>query len=205
MIAGGVIDDQHIFQGDELVQLLNKIEEVLNPEKFEELCNKADDLDQQGQDYAVYQALVCLKKGLLRKIGGVNLWSNASPVSNTMREIFCEFFKCINQKPILKTKSTNSVFLILAHLRNTHLLHEHEWVPVITLDIFTGIFAAMSITGEEMKAICAESIQSGETSNTVLISTEDLSIFLKNVVSVVKFTEREDVQMKVHHLMHICL
>jgi len=92
---------------------------------------------------------------------------------------------------------TNNMYFTPAHMRKTHLVYEHEWVPVITLDVFTSVFNAMQISGEEMKAICAESIESGKTNNTILISTDDLSDFLKNIVSVIKFSERADVQMKV--------
>lgn len=170
-----LIEDQSIFSEQEFTQLLKKIEEILNPETFEELCDMSTNTTQQGQDYAIFQALRCLKKGLDRRSNGYNLWERKSPHADTMEAIF-------------------------RHLRSCQLLYEHVWVPPVTLDILFHVIAKLQLSGDEALDNFATQLQAGELTDIVLLNDiEDLKALIKNIWTILKLDNdhNDDIVMKV--------
>jgi len=201
LIAGSVIENPNVFNGEEFQQLMEKIEIVLNPVKFEELCDKADEVTQQTQDYAIYQSLVCFKKSLVRKSGGISLWSPSSPLTNVIKDIIC---KNKSTTLLIASQSYNlfSLSYFLDHLINTHLLYEHEWVPLVTLDILHILFNNLNFNSDKIKDQVAENLELGKVCDQlVLTNLEDLKVLLKNLWTIIRTTDRDDVVMKVncHH------
>jgi hypothetical protein len=172
LVAGVLIPDSKIFVGQDLVDLLNKIEVVLNPEKYSELCLSVPDISVQAQDYSVFQALQCLKKGLDRKLNGYSLWKRKSQNSTTMESIF-------------------------HHIQTTHLLYEHVWVPPVALDILFHTFSQLQLFGDDSKNNLAQLLEEEQPSEDVVLrNVQDLSVLAKNIWSILKFSEDDSATMK---------
>jgi len=117
LVAGVVVEEFSLTSDKEFEQLLIKIEETVNSTAFQELCLEVGCVNEQAQDYAIFQALTCLKKGINRRVEGHHIWERKCSVSSTMENI-------------------------LDHLKGL-LFYEHEWVPPVTIDILFHVFTQL--------------------------------------------------------------
>jgi hypothetical protein len=185
LIAGVLVEDHTIFSDQDWAQLLVKIEEILNPISFDELIQSTSSITQQGQDYTIFQALRCLRKGLDRRSGKTklekyNLWERKSPHAEIMRKIF-------------------------THLTSPScLLYEHVWIPPVVLDILFHILTQLELLendGEKMDKFAAQ-LEAGDKLNSFLLLLKDepqLKSLIGNVWNILKFDgdHSDEVVMKV--------
>ncbi|ODM89854.1 hypothetical protein Ocin01_16828 [Orchesella cincta] len=117
----------------------------------------------------IFQAVVLLKKAMGRS--GTRRCGLNSPLSDKMEIIF-------------------------DLLRDVYLLYEHEWVPLIAVDIISISLNKLQLTEEETKNATALSFRKNESVCIFLKNSQDLQELLSKLWTSMRKSDREDVLAK---------
>jgi len=97
------------------------------------------------------------------------------------------------------------LFQSIDHLSERHLLYEHEWVPLVTLEILVGVFSqiAASVGDTNVYSQLATWIEKEENEFCWIQNAEDLSVLLKNLWQLLSFYKHEEILKMVRFLVHL--
>lgn len=83
-------------------------------------------------------------------------------------------------------------------LSDAYLRYEHEWVPLIAVEIISIVLNRLQLTEEDAKTLIAEKIEKGKPSCILLEDLSRIQTLLKQIWIAMKMSEREDVLAKVY-------
>lgn len=77
------------------------------------------------------------------------------------------------------------------------MFYEHEWVPLITVDILSTVLSKLQLTEEEEKSSFAQEVELGKNMCVMLSNDDSIQKLLNNLWMAMRKSEREDLLAKV--------
>lgn len=87
-------------------------------------------------------------------------------------------------------------------LRDKYLFYEHEWVPLISVDILSTVLSKLQLTDEEVKSAFAQEVELGKSMCVMLSNDDSIQKLLNNLWMAMRKSEREDLLAKVMMSTH---
>lgn len=78
------------------------------------------------------------------------------------------------------------------------MLYEHEWVPLVSVDILSIVLNQMEMTDDDAKIAVAKSLELESPACAFLQNSNDLNELMSQLWEAMMKSEREDVLAKVH-------